>query len=104
MIEIINTTCTENINIAGLSITAENDKNTISLKMVGGEEKILEMIVNTINDGLADENTASVTKTFLNILFNSVVGICFKQDDYMAKRLIKELQKAINSKKFYDIH
>lgn len=98
MIKITNTTNTGNINIVGLSISTEDNKNTIDLKMVGDKEKILEMIVNTVNDGLADKSTYNVTKNFMNILFNSVIGICQEQDDFVTKRLVNELQRVIENK------
>lgn len=103
MIRITDTTSNGNINITGLSISTRDDRDTVNLKMVGDKENILAMIVNSINDGLADENTATVTKSFMNILFNAVVGVCKEQDIFMARRLDGELQRIIKQKANYGV-
>lgn len=103
MIRITDTTSNGNINITGLSISTRDDRDTVNLKMVGDKENILAMIVNSINDGLADENMATVTKSFMNILFNAVVGVCEEQDIFMARRLDGELQRIIKQKANYGV-
>lgn len=103
MIRITDTTSNGNINITGLSISTRDDRDTVNLKMVGDKENILAIIVNSINDGLADVNTATVTKSFMNILFNAVVGVCKEQDIFMARRLDDELQRIIKQKTNYGV-
>lgn len=96
MIEITSKTSTGKINLVGLSISTDNDKNYVEVKMTGNEEKITEMVVNTIKDGLDDEGTKKTAETLISILANSIVGICVEQeDDFLANQIIKELTKTL---------
>lgn len=93
MIKITNETQSGKINIVGLSISTNNEKNFIEIKMSGDEERITQMIVNTVKDGLDDVGTKKTTEKFINILANSIVGICVEQDDnYLASTLIENLK------------
>lgn len=86
------------INLVGLSISTDNEENYVEIKMIGGEKEIVEMIVNTIKDGLADEGTKKTTENLINVLSNSIVGICQEIDDYfLAKQLIRDLTEIVNS-------
>lgn len=98
MIEITSKTRSGKINLVGLSVSTDNEENYVEVKMIGGEKEIVEMIVNTIKDGLADEGTKKTTENLINVLSNSIVGICQELDDYfLAKQLIRDLTEIVNN-------